>query len=256
MRTPLVAANWKMNKTVPEALQFAASLGGACSELENGPEVLVCPPYTALAVLGPALKESGSHLGAQNAHWEASGAYTGEISVAMLRDVGVEYVIVGHSERRLHFGETDETVALRLRSVVEGGLVPVLCVGETLEERRAGRTESVVERQLGRAFEGAGSGGPGDLVVAYEPVWAIGTGVTPSVEEAAEVHAGIRAMLEGTLGEERARGVRILYGGSVSPANAREFLASPEVDGALVGGASLEVDSFFEILAAAAYASD
>ena len=246
MRTALVVANWKMHKTVAESLAFAQALGPALADL-RGVEVAVAPPFTALAALQNALAGTAVALAAQNAHFEKSGAFTGEISVAMLAELGVRYVILGHSERRQLFGETDEGIAKKLRAVQAAGLRPILCVGELLAEREAGRTFDVLARQLAGALGGADSAQAVELVVAYEPVWAIGTGRTATPELAQEAHAFIRARLADRFGANAGR-IRIQYGGSVKPENAAELLGQPDIDGALVGGASLDPESFSAII--------
>jgi triosephosphate isomerase len=245
MRTALVTANWKMHKTVAESLAFASALGPLTNV--RGVDVAVAPPFTALAALQNVLAGTPIALAAQNAHFEKSGAFTGEISVGMLAELGVRYVILGHSERRQLFGETDEGIAKKLRAVQGAGMRPILCVGELLAEREAGRTFDVLARQLTGALAGADPAKAVELVVAYEPVWAIGTGRTATPELAQEAHAFIRARLA-----DRFRGdagqIRIQYGGSVKPDNAAELLAQPDIDGALVGGASLDPESFSAII--------
>lgn len=253
MRVPLIAANWKMHKTLGESQAF---LEAFLPQIEGiaGVEVVLAPPFTALAAVGRALKGSSVKLAAQNMHFPSHGAYTGEISPVMLRDVGCHYVILGHSERRRHFHESDELVNKKLLSAFEQGLVPILCVGETLEERRAERTESVLERQLTAALEGLSQEGARQLVIAYEPVWAIGTGETASPEDADAGARFLRALIEGLYDAETAAVVRVQYGGSVKPDNARALIAQPDVDGALVGGASLEPKTFAQIIREAASA--
>ena len=226
----LIAGNWKMFKTVTETREFCRELRDALEAIE-GVDVAVCPPYTGLAAAVETLSGTEVAIAAQNVHWELQGPYTGEISAAMLVELGVYGAIVGHSERRQHFGETDESVGRRAAAALDAGLWVIACVGETDEERERGETEDVLRRQL-VALESHD-----DLVIAYEPVWAIGTGKTATPELAQEAHAFIKAILD----------VPVLYGGSVKPENAAELLAQPDVDGALVGGASLEVDSFVEI---------
>jgi triosephosphate isomerase (TIM) len=229
----LIAGNWKMYKGPAEAAEFCVALR---DERLDDVDVVVCPPYVSLAVTVQLLAGTEIGVAAQSVHWEESGAYTGEISASMLRELGVYGAIVGHSERRQYFGETDDTVARRARAALEAGLFVIACVGETEDEREAGRTEDVLRRQLS-ALE------PDDnLVVAYEPVWAIGTGMTATPELAQDAHAFVKSLLE----------VPVLYGGSVKPDNAAELLAQPDVDGALVGGASLELDSFTAICRAGA----
>lgn len=249
-RTPIVAANWKMHKTAAEAAEFIRSLSRACAGEALLPEVVICAPYTALEALAGVYSHP-IRLGAQNVHWEPSGAFTGEVSTSMLAEHRVSHVIVGHSERRQYFAETDESVGKRLAAALAGGLTPICCVGESREERDKGRTEEVVSRQIGVALEGCESVDLSPLIVAYEPVWAIGTGVTPTPEEAAAVHRQIRSELARRVDEGFASRVRIQYGGSVNASNAADFFVFEDIDGALVGGASLEVESFRSILAAA-----
>lgn len=249
-RNTLIAGNCKMNKTASEAAVLAGELLTAV-QAKDGTEVLVCPPYTALQPTLEALKNSPIAVGAQSVHWENSGAYTGEISAAMLADLGVSHAIIGHSERRQYFGETDETVNKRLHASLAGGLIPVVCIGETLEERDAGQVESVIRRQVETGFAGLSSEQMEQTVIAYEPVWAIGTGRTATPEQAQEVHALVRSLVRDTFGET-ADAVRILYGGSMKPANAAELLAQPDIDGGLIGGASLKAGDFAEIVASAA----
>jgi triosephosphate isomerase len=248
MRTKIVAGNWKMNKTASEA---AALIEGIKKELEGvtAVEVVVCPPFTDLKVAAVACAGSNVKLGAQNVHWEASGAFTGEISAAMLKDLGVTHVIIGHSERRQYFGETDETVNKRTKAALAAGLIPLVCVGETLEERDGGKMESVVVRQtkLGLADLGADLA---KVVVAYEPVWAIGTGRTASPAQAQEVHALIRRTLAEISNGDVANSMRIQYGGSMKPDNAKELMSQPDIDGGLIGGAALKADSFAAIIKA------
>lgn len=249
-RTPLVAGNWKMHKTVSEALALVREMLPGLRPL-TGVERVICPPFPALAPVADLVQGSGVHLGAQNVFWEDQGAYTGEVSPLMLKDY-CRYVIVGHSERRQYFGETDETVNRRVRAVLRHGMSPILCVGERLEEREAGRTQQVVMEQLLGGLQGLSPDDGRRLVVAYEPVWAIGTGHAASPADASEVVGGaIRPVLAGLFGEEIARSVRVLYGGSVKPENAAAFFAEEGIDGALVGGASLQAESFVAIAAAA-----
>jgi triosephosphate isomerase len=231
----LIAGNWKMYKSATETAEFCRALREALGGLD-GVDVAVCPPFTGLAPAVQALADTEIAVAAQNVHWEPEGAYTGEISAPMLVDLGVYGAIVGHSERRQHFGETDDTVALRAAAALDAGLSVIACVGELEEEREAGETEIVLRRQL-EPLEAHDN-----LVIAYEPVWAIGTGKTATPETAQEAHAFVKSLLE----------VPVLYGGSVKPENAAELLAQPDVDGALVGGASLEVDSFVAICQAGA----
>jgi len=243
-----------MYKTVAEAVNFVA----AFKEKTAGQvrvEMVLCPPFTALAAVAEQLTGSGIALGAQNCYWETEGAYTGEIAPGMLKEIGCRYVILGHSERRQYFGETDEKVNKKVRAALAGGLTPIVCVGELLEEREAGRTEEVVGRQLNGALAGLGAAEAAGLVVAYEPVWAIGTGRTASAADAQAVNGYIRGILRRLYGDAVAEAVRIQYGGSVKPGNAAELMAQPDIDGALVGGASLDADSFALIVHNSAPAS-
>lgn len=247
MRRPLIAANWKMNNTVPDALKFVAALE---SDLKatGSVDVVIAPPFTALYSTGVALSETGIQLGAQNLFWEDVGAYTGEISGAFLVDIGCKYVIVGHSERRQLFGETDETVNKRLKAALRHDLVPIFCVGETLAQREANKTWEVIEGQLKGGLVQLDLGSIDNFVIAYEPVWAIGTGKNATSAEAQEIHALIRKFLSSHYSPEVADKVRILYGGSVKPSNCRELLAQQDIDGALVGGASLDPKHFAAIV--------
>ncbi len=246
MRTPIIAANWKMHKTPAEAASFAKEF---VELLRNpaGVEVVIAPPYPALAELGRALVGSGISIAAQNVHSEPNGAFTGEVSVGMLVELGCRYVIVGHSERRAIFGETDAFISQKLRAAQDGGLRPILCVGETLEEREGGRTFDVVAKQLEGSLANADPVQAAALVIAYEPVWAIGTGRTATPEMAQEVHAFIRSQLEQRLGGPASE-IRIQYGGSVKPENAASLLAQTDIDGGLVGGASLDPASLCAII--------
>jgi len=246
-RTPLLAGNWKLNCLQSEAADLARAVADGCAGLE-GREVLVTPTYTALAAVRQAVDGSVVALGAQNLYWEASGAFTGEISAPMLVDAGCSHVIIGHSERRQYFGETDQTVASKVAAAVNGNLVPVMCVGETLEERDGGRMLEVIRRQVEGGLAELPAAGRDTLVVAYEPVWAIGTGRTAAPDQAEEVHAEIRKLLESVMNAAAAASTRILYGGSVKPDNVDELMSCPNVDGALVGGASLKADDFLRIV--------
>jgi triosephosphate isomerase len=249
MRQPLVAGNWKMHGSRAENAGLVRSLLDLL-HAESRAEVLLCPPYPYLWEVGRLLKDTDITLGAQSVCAEPQGAFTGEVSAAMLKDVGCHYVLVGHSERRQIFGEADSLVARKFVAAQSQGLVPVLCVGETLEEREGDRTLAVVSRQLDAVLSVRGVGAFANAVIAYEPVWAIGTGRNASPEQAQEVHAMIRgkvAALDATIGAS----VRVLYGGSVKASNARELFAMPDIDGGLVGGASLKADEFARICAAA-----
>ncbi|MBZ4333827.1 triose-phosphate isomerase [Corallococcus coralloides] len=250
-RRKIVAGNWKMNKTVPEALALVRELRGAVAALGDKVEVAIAPPFVALQPLHVALEGAPLQLAAQNCHWESSGAFTGEISAPMLAELGCAYVIVGHSERRQFFGETDATVNKRAKAVKAAGMTPIVCVGETLAERESNQTLTVVERQVRGALEGFSGADVATFVLAYEPVWAIGTGRTATTAQAQEVHAAIRGLLTRMYDEGTAERVRIQYGGSVKPDNAAELLGQPDVDGALVGGASLKAADFVAIVKAA-----
>ncbi len=249
-RRPMMAANWKMNKTVREAQDYTAALLPRAADAE-GVDVAVFAPFTSLSEVARMAEDSAVIAGAQNFYYEDSGAYTGEISAPMLLDVGAGAVIVGHSERREHFGETDEMVARKTAKAVEAGLLPVVCVGETKEERDAGEMWEKVSGQVRRVVEALDDPGGDSLVFAYEPIWAIGTGETATPEDAQDAIGRIRDLLRETNGEGFADEVRILYGGSVKPENVGDIMAQTDVDGALVGGASLEVETFMELVEAA-----
>jgi triosephosphate isomerase len=245
MRKKLAVANWKMNKTRTETQQFCQELRQALAQL-NGGEAVVCPPYTYLDLMAELLGNTSVSWGGQNCFWEEQGAYTGEISPLMLRDLGCRYVIIGHSERRQVLGETDAVINRKMAAAFQAGLIPILCVGETLQERKNDFAQEVVEKQLVQDLhnlEPASSG----LVIAYEPVWAIGTGVNASCDDAQEMIAFIREQLANLYGEDRAASTPILYGGSVRPDNITQFMAEKDIDGALIGGASLDVNSFITI---------
>jgi triosephosphate isomerase len=248
-RTPLIAGNWKMHKTTAEAADLVRAL--LAEPMPPGVEVAVCPPFAALGAVRSVLGGSTVRLGAQDMHWEAQGAFTGAVSPVMLRDLGCHYVIVGHSERRQLFGETDESAARKTGAAFAHGLVPILCVGERLEERDAGQTEAVVIRQTVAGTQHVDGARASALVVAYEPVWAIGTGISATKEQAQEAHRFIRDAVERFAGHEAATGMRIIYGGSVTPENSAPLLGQPDIDGALVGGASLKADAFMGIVRAA-----
>jgi triosephosphate isomerase len=248
-RKKIVAGNWKMNKSLAEAVDLAEGIKADLAEFLEA-DVVLCPPFTALKAVSDVISDTSIKLGAQNMHWEANGAFTGEISAAMLRDLYCRYVILGHSERRAMFHETDKVVNQKVKTALAGNLCPIVCVGETLQQREAGETQQVVGSQVEQSLAGLGA----DLhkvVIAYEPVWAIGTGRNATAEQAQEVHAFIRQTLGKLAGPEVASGLRIQYGGSMKPSNAKELLSQPDVDGGLVGGASLEARSFVEIVRAA-----
>ena len=256
-RPRIVAGNWKMNRSAAEGAALArelAALRAADPAAAGVPVVVICPPFVALESVGRALAGTGVRLGAQNLHAEPHGAYTGEVSGSMLRAVGCEWVLTGHSERRQLMGETDADVAAKLRAALRDGLTPVVCVGETLAEREAARTEEVLVRQVTVAYHGVEAAAARSTVVAYEPVWAIGTGKVASPEQARDAHRVIRTTLDRVLGAGAGQAMAILYGGSVNAGNAAALFAEADVDGALVGGASLEAASFWKIVAAAATA--
>lgn len=246
MRTPIVAGNWKMFKTAAEAVQFVAEVKGK-AEIA-GVESVICAPFTALSALVEAVKGTTLKIGAQNMHFEDSGAFTGEISGPMLKALGIHYVILGHSERRAYFAETDEIVNRKMHAAFKHDLVPIVCVGEKLEEREAGQTKAVCKAQTEAAFRGLSAEQAARAVIAYEPIWAIGTGKTATAEDANEVIGFIRQTMAGLYGDNVAQQVRIQYGGSVKPDNIRDFMRQPEIDGALVGGASLEPASYIALV--------
>lgn len=244
---PLIAANWKMNMTTGESVAFAGRLTKEFARLEDR-DVVIAPPFTALYPVAEILRNSGIHLAAQNLHWEKGGAYTGEISAPMLCDIGCKYVLVGHSERRTLFGESDEEVNKKALTALAAGLKPIVCIGETLDERESGRTFDILARQT---KEGLNNISPDDIrsvTLAYEPVWAIGTGKTATTEQAEEAHRFIRGELSRILGEEVASKGAIIYGGSVNPDNIAGLMDQPDINGALVGGASLDFESFAKII--------
>lgn len=247
MRTRLVVGNWKMHGTLAEARALASGIREGLKR-PRGVQVVLCPPFTALAAVAEILVAGPIQLGAQTCHHEASGAHTGEISAAMLADLGCRWVLVGHSERRREIGEPDALINGKLRAALAHGLTPVLCVGETAEERRQGLTFTTVEGQLRAGLAGVPAGQIGTLVLAYEPVWAIGTGVNATPTQAAEVHGYLRGLLSELVAKEVAQAVRILYGGSVKAENVDGLVAEPEIDGALVGGASLSAAGFVAIV--------
>lgn len=248
MRNILFAGNWKMHKTLSETKAYFEKFFTLLKSWNaSDREVVIAPPFTALAYSRKLIDGSFIKLAAQNCCWEEKGAFTGEISPVMLKELGVEYVIIGHSERRHIFGEKDEIIAKRVKGAYTFGLIPILCVGETLEERRAGRTFEVVERQLKEGLKFLNTISGEDLVIAYEPVWAIGTGINATPEQAEEVHSFIRDKLKERYEKEVSNKIRILYGGSVSPENVKDLLSKPNVDGVLVGGASLDPEKFFKI---------
>jgi len=249
VRQPIVAGNWKMNELTEEAVDLAAEVMRRLDRSSSA-EVVLCPPFTALRAVGDTIRSGPLKLGAQNVHWESKGAYTGEISPPMLRDLSCDYVIVGHSERRAYFHESDENVLRKVEAILAAGLRPIVCVGETLEQREEKRTEEVVRVQVENGLRGVGDR-LRDAVIAYEPVWAIGTGMTATPDQVQQAHVFIRGVVGEMAGEAVAETVRIQYGGSVKPSNAEELFALPDVDGGLIGGAALKADSFVAIVNAA-----
>lgn len=247
IRKPLIAGNWKMNKTASEAVELVREI---CLSLGSASEVgvVVCPPFTALESCAAALADSNVQLGAQNMHPKPEGAYTGEISPVMLRSLFCTYVILGHSERREYFAESDAYINEKVLAALESSLKPILCVGETLQQRESGETMAVVKAQLAGGLSGVDAESAENLVIAYEPVWAIGTGKTATPEMAQEVHAAIREALAGLVGSSAAEKIRILYGGSMKPENAAALMEQPDIDGGLIGGAALKAKSFVELI--------
>jgi len=246
IRRPFIAGNWKMFKTVSQAVETAAQLVKLVKDAKA--EVMIAPPFTAVSAVSDVLKGSPVSLGAQNLFWESEGAYTGEISPGMLYSAGCRYVITGHSERRQYFGETDESVNKKIKAANQAGLIPILCVGETESERESKKTFSVLDKQIKKGLEDFLADELKDLVIAYEPVWAIGTGKTASNEQVQEVHTFLRSLIEKNFGNDLAESIRILYGGSVKPNNISELMRMPDIDGALVGGASLDAETFSKIV--------
>ncbi len=246
MRKPIIAGNWKMHKTMDEALKLANDIKDEANKTDI--EIVICCPFTVISEVKRAIEGTKVKLGAQNMHWEEEGAFTGEISANMLKDLGVDYVIIGHSERRQYFNETDEIVNKKVIKAIEKGLKPIICVGETLDEREKNKTFDIVKRQTLIALENIGRDEMIDVVIAYEPIWAIGTGKTASSQDANEVIAYIRSLLQDKYGSEISEEIRIQYGGSVKPSNATEIMNEADIDGALVGGASLKAKEFLEIV--------
>ena len=247
MRKPIIAGNWKLNKTPHEAIILANELKREIVDVE-GVDIVLCPPFTALADVGDTLTDTNIALGAQNTFWEDAGAFTGEISGPMLKDLGVTYVIIGHSERRQYFHETNETVNKRLRAALRNALIPIVCVGENLDQREANKTFDVIKDHCEGSLSGLTVDEAKKIVIAYEPVWAIGTGKTATPAQAQEVHVFIRQLLGKMFGVEIASSIRIQYGGSVTPDNVVSLMAQEDIDGALVGGASLKAPSFAAIV--------
>ncbi len=247
MRKFILAGNWKMYKNTQEAKSLVEGLSQRLGKLSDR-EVVVCPPFTSLAIAAESIKGSSLKLGAQNMYWEDKGAFTGEIAPGMLKDTGCTYVIIGHSERRQYFGETDATVNKKMKKAFQAGLLPIVCIGETLAERESNKTFQVLERQIRDGASGLSAEEAKKLVVAYEPVWAIGTGKTATPQQAEEAHKFIRQKLAEIYAPAIAEEIRILYGGSVKPENSKELMGQADIDGALVGGASLEAESFSKIV--------
>lgn len=247
MRRPIIAGNWKMNNTKAQTYALLNDLIPLVKDAEA--EVVICVPYTSIWAAGEAIKGTNIHLGAENVHWAEKGAFTGEISADMLKEQGVEYVIIGHSERRQYFGETDQTVNMRVKAALAHGLKPIICVGETLEEREGGKVEEVLVRQTTEAFRDIDKSELENIVIAYEPVWAIGTGKTATAQDANDTIAIVRGTMAKLYGEKNAEErVRIQYGGSMNPKNAKELMAMPQIDGGLIGGASLKAVDFSQVV--------
>lgn len=246
----VIAGNWKMNKTVAESVQLAEEIKAAAQGV-SGVDIVVTPTYLATSKVADVLKGSNVKVAVQDVHWENAGAFTGKVSVEQVKEAGAEYVILGHSEQRQYFGETDETVNLKTKKVLEGGLVPIVCIGETLEEREGGKLESVLSSQIKGAYASISAEDAAKTIVAYEPVWAIGTGVTASDEQAQETQAFCRSVVAELYGQELATNITIQYGGSMKPANAEGLLNQKDIDGGLIGGAALQADTFLGIITAA-----
>ena len=247
MRKTIIAGNWKLNKTIDEAIELVTLLKRDLSDVSEV-DIVVCPVTTALSAINDVVLESNIEMGAQNLYWEDSGAFTGEVSAPLIKDAGCKYVIIGHSERRQYFGETNETVNKKIKAALAAGLLPIVCVGEVLEERESGKTFDVVRSQVTESLAGFSVDELARLVVAYEPVWAIGTGKTATPEQAQEVHKFIRGIIAEIGNDEVAAGLRLQYGGSVKPDNVKELMSQEDIDGALVGGASLKPDSFVALV--------
>jgi triosephosphate isomerase len=248
MRKFLIAGNWKMNGSPKEAQQLLEGLKNQLSSIPEGIDVLVCPPSISLTTAIKTVEGTAIHVGAQNVYFEDNGAFTGEISTQMINEVGCTHVIVGHSERREHFGETDAIVNAKVKRTLSAGLQPIICVGETLDQRQEGNHQAIVKQQVDAALNKLDKEQAQKIVLAYEPIWAIGTGETATPDQAEEMHALIRENMDFLYDEETAENLRILYGGSMKPKNAKELLRQPDVDGGLIGGASLKADSFAEII--------
>ena len=247
MRIPFVAGNWKMFKTVHDAVVYAKEFRSLVKDIEDV-EIVLAPPFTAIHAVAEAVRNTVVGVAGQNLFWEKEGAYTGEVSAGMVKEAGAEYVIIGHSERRQHFGETDLTVNRKVAAALGAHLTPIVCVGETLEQREKNETTDVLDRQVKQGLDGLAGAQVAALVVAYEPVWAIGTGRTATAAQAQEAHAHIRRRLRGWFGDDAATQCHVIYGGSVKPENIAELAAQADVDGALVGGASLDLQAFYRIV--------
>lgn len=250
MRKTVVAGNWKMNKNLAESIELISQIKTALKEKSDNVEVIVCPPFTSLESANALVKESEIGLGAQNMHYEDSGAFTGEISANMLKSVGCEYVILGHSERRTIFKESNELINKKIKKALEAGLKPIFCIGETLEEREKGILKDVVSSQVKEGLDGVSAHDMANVIIAYEPVWAIGTGKTATPEQAQEMHKYVRDLIAELYSQSVADNLIIQYGGSVKPDNAAELFGQPDIDGGLIGGASLKADSFVDIVKA------
>jgi len=246
MRKPIIAGNWKMNMTPAQAKELINELKPLVQDAKC--DVVICPPYVDLALAAELIKDSNIRLGAQNIHWAEKGAFTGEVSANMLKELGVEFAIIGHSERRQYFGETDETVNARAKAAIAAGITPILCVGESLEQRESGKTEEVVKVQVEKGLDGIAAEDVAKLVIAYEPIWAIGTGKTATDEQANETIGVIRNTVAAIFGTDTAAALRIQYGGSMNPKNVKGLMAMPEIDGGLIGGASLKAVDFSQVV--------
>ena len=247
MRTPIIAGNWKMYKTVGDAVKYVKEFRSLVKDVTDV-EIVVAPPFTALHAVAEAARASNVIVAGQDLHWEREGAFTGEVSALMIREAGAEFVIIGHSERRTHFGETDDNVNRKTHAAFAAGLTPIVCVGETLDQRDRNETLEVLDRQLNKGLDGLNAEQLSLLVIAYEPVWAIGTGRTATPEQAGEAHSHIRRRLHQWFGAAPADACHVIYGGSVKPDNIRDLVGQADVDGALVGGASLDVAEFFQVV--------
>jgi triosephosphate isomerase len=246
-RRPLIAGNWKMYKPGPQAVKTATRLAELCSNTSDR-DVMIAPTHLSLALVAQAVKGTAVKVGAQNLHFEQEGAFTGEVSAEMIKAAGADYILIGHSERRQYFGETDAGVCQKIQAALRAGLKPVLCIGETEQEREQGKTNFILDKQVSHGLKGFGLGELSDLVMAYEPVWAIGTGKTAGIDQVAQVHQHLRSLLGSLFSKDLADRARILYGGSVKPENVKDLMNIEDVDGALVGGASLDADQFIKII--------